>query len=101
MPAIGLGTFGSDHVPHAAVAAAVKDAASLGYRHFDCAAVYGNEDLIGESLQAVMRTGIKRDELWITRPDTHPDQPLHRTGSPAAPERAAAQAAANLDAAAG
>jgi len=27
MPAIGLGTFGSDHVPHAAVADAVKLAA--------------------------------------------------------------------------
>src|SRR5580658_5116000 len=66
MPAVGLGTFGSDHVPHASVAAAVKDAASLGYRHFDCAAVYGNEDLIGESLQVVMRSGIKREELWIT-----------------------------------
>lgn len=66
MPAIGLGTFGSDHVPHAAVAAAVRDAALLGYRHFDCAAVYGNEDLIGESLQQIMRSGINRDELWIT-----------------------------------
>jgi diketogulonate reductase-like aldo/keto reductase len=66
MPAIGLGTFGSDRVPHAAVAAAVKDAASLGYRHFDCASVYGNEDLIGESLQHLMRSGIKREELWIT-----------------------------------
>jgi diketogulonate reductase-like aldo/keto reductase len=66
IPAIGLGTFGSDHVPHAAVAAAVKDAGALGYRHFDCAAVYGNEDLIGESLQYLMRSGIQRDELWIT-----------------------------------
>jgi alcohol dehydrogenase (NADP+) len=66
MPVIGLGTFGSDHVSHAAVAAAVRDAASLGYRHFDCAAVYGNEDLIGEALQHVIRSGIKREELWIT-----------------------------------
>ncbi len=66
MPAIGLGTFGSDHVPHAAVAAAVKDAAALGYRHFDCASVYGNEDAIGDSLQQIMRSGIKREELWIT-----------------------------------
>jgi alcohol dehydrogenase (NADP+) len=66
MPAIGLGTFGSDYVPHAAVAAAVEDAACLGYRHFDCAAVYGNENLIGESLQHIMRSGIKREELWIT-----------------------------------
>ena len=37
MPAIGLGTFGSDHVSHDAVAEAVKYAASIGYRHFDCA----------------------------------------------------------------
>jgi len=66
MPAIGLGTFGSDHVPHAAVAAAVLDAAALGYRHFDCASVYGNEDLIGQSFQQIMRSGIKREELWIT-----------------------------------
>ena len=66
LPAIGLGTFGSDHVPHAAVAAAVLDAAALGYRHFDCASVYGNEDLIGQSFQQIMRSGIKREELWIT-----------------------------------
>ena len=66
MPAIGLGTFGSDHVSHPAVAAAVQDAAALGYRHFDCAAVYLNEDLIGDSLQAIMRSGIERDKLWIT-----------------------------------
>ena len=47
MPAIGLGTFGSDHVTADEVAAAVKDAALLGYRHFDCASVYGNEGRIG------------------------------------------------------
>jgi len=39
MPAIGLGTFGSDHVSADEVAAAVKDAAAVGYRHFDCASV--------------------------------------------------------------
>ena len=43
MPAIGLGTFGSDHVPAGEVAAAVEGAAAVGYRHFDCASVYGNE----------------------------------------------------------
>ncbi len=66
MPAIGLGTFGSDHVPAERVAAAVYDAILLGYRHIDCAAVYGNEHLIGESLERVIAAGVRRDELWIT-----------------------------------
>ena len=43
MPAVGLGTFGSDHVTPDQVADAVLGAAAVGYRHFDCASVYGNE----------------------------------------------------------
>jgi diketogulonate reductase-like aldo/keto reductase len=66
MPAIGLGTFGSDNVSAGEIAAAVKGAASIGYRHFDCASVYGNEAEIGASFEAILRGGIKREELWIT-----------------------------------
>ena len=66
MPAIGLGTFGSDHVSAAQIAEAVKVAARMGYRHFDCASVYGNEAQIGEALAEVIATGVKREELWIT-----------------------------------
>lgn len=66
IPAIGLGTFGSDHVSAAEVAEAVKGAAAVGYRHFDCASVYGNEREIGSSFEAIMNGGIKREELWIT-----------------------------------
>ncbi len=66
MPAIGLGTFGSDHTPPAEVAAAVLGAAAVGYRHFDCAAVYGNEHVVGQALAAVMAGGVAREELWIT-----------------------------------
>ena len=66
MPAIGLGTFGSDHVGPNEVAEAVKGAAAVGYRHFDCASVYGNEAAVGASLEAILRGGIRRDELWIT-----------------------------------
>lgn len=66
IPAIGLGTFGSDSVSGAEVAEAVIGAASVGYRHFDCASVYGNEDLIGQSLHTIIAGGIKREELWIT-----------------------------------
>jgi alcohol dehydrogenase (NADP+) len=66
MPAIGLGTFGSDHVSPADVAAAVLGAASVGYRHFDCAAVYGNEAKIGESFRTILAGGIARGDLWVT-----------------------------------
>ncbi len=47
MPAIGLGTFGSDRFSGEDIAAAVKEAIAVGYRHIDCAAVYDNEALIG------------------------------------------------------
>jgi len=66
MPAIGLGTFGSDHVSASQVAEAVKVAARIGYRHFDCASVYGNEAEIGGALADILATGIQREELWIT-----------------------------------
>jgi len=67
IPAIGLGTFGSDRFSGEDIAKAVLGAASVGYRHFDCAAVYGNEHLIGKSLRTILDSGlIRRDELWIT-----------------------------------
>lgn len=66
MPAIGLGTFGSDHVSPAQIAEAVIGAAAAGYRHFDCASVYGNEREIGAALEQIQRSGVRRDELWIT-----------------------------------
>jgi alcohol dehydrogenase (NADP+) len=66
MPAIGLGTFGSDYVTPGQVAEAVRGAAVFGYRHFDCASVYGNEDAVGASLEQIIRGGVKREELWIT-----------------------------------
>ena len=66
MPAIGLGTFGSDRVSADEIAAAVRGAAEIGYRHFDCASVYGNEDRIGGALGQAIAGGIPREEFWIT-----------------------------------
>ena len=65
MPAIGLGTFGSDHVSADEVGAAVLGAAEVGYRHFDCASVYGNERQVGAALETVRQGGVRREELWI------------------------------------
>jgi diketogulonate reductase-like aldo/keto reductase len=65
MPAIGLGTFGSDRVPADEVATAVEGALAAGYRHVDCASVYGNEDRVGAALAAAFRSGVPREEVWI------------------------------------
>jgi len=66
LPGLGLGTFGNDRYDGDTIAAAVKDAIGLGYRHIDCASVYGNEDRIGYSLTEVRKAGLDRKELWIT-----------------------------------
>jgi diketogulonate reductase-like aldo/keto reductase len=66
MPAIGLGTFGSDHISPEEMATAVKGAIEVGYRHLDCASVYGNEDRIGAALREVFGQGLRREELWVT-----------------------------------
>ena len=66
IPVIGLGTFGSDHVSSRQIAAAVLGAAKIGYRHFDCAAVYDNEPLIGDALKSLWNTFAPRQDFWIT-----------------------------------
>jgi alcohol dehydrogenase (NADP+) len=66
IPAVGLGTFGSDRFSGEQIAQAVQGAIALGYRHIDCASVYGNEPLVGQALQSAMAGGVGREELWIT-----------------------------------
>ncbi len=77
IPAVGLGTFGSDRFSGEDIAEAVKGAIAGGYRHIDCASVYGNEHLIGSSLREAMQGGIRREDLWITSKlwnDRHSEQ---------------------------
>ena len=66
IPAIGLGTFGSDRFTKEEVADAVLGAIANGYRHIDCASVYMNEPEIGEVLEIAIKGGVAREELWIT-----------------------------------
>ena len=66
IPKIGLGTFGSDKYSADQVSAAVVEAAEVGYRHFDCASVYGNEAQIGEAFRAIQANGIAREDMWVT-----------------------------------
>ena len=66
MPGIGLGTFGSDNYSPRRWRKPCVGAAQAGYRHFDCASVYGNEKEVGAALQDVLASGVPREELWIT-----------------------------------
>ncbi|WP_394993959.1 aldo/keto reductase [Emticicia sp.] len=64
MPALGLGTWKSTK---GEVYIAVRKAIEIGYRHFDCAFIYGNEHEIGQAIaDAIKQDGIKREDLWIT-----------------------------------
>ncbi|MFI3212686.1 MAG: aldo/keto reductase [Eubacteriales bacterium] len=66
IPCMGMGTFGSDRFSAEQVSAAVAGAIECGYRMFDCAACYGNEDQIGEVFKAAMDKGtVERKDLYI------------------------------------
>ena len=67
IPCIGMGTFGSDRFTPEQVSNAVAGAIRCGYRLFDCASVYGNEDLIGQVFAQALKEGVvKREELFVT-----------------------------------
>jgi 2,5-diketo-D-gluconate reductase B len=60
IPLIGLGTW---DLRGKSCARMVEQALSLGYRHIDTAAMYRNEDEVGEGLRA---SGVPRGEVFIT-----------------------------------
>lgn len=64
LDAIGLGTWKSEK---GEVTKAVKTALENGYKHIDCAAVYGNEAEVGDAFAEVFKNGkVKREDVWIT-----------------------------------
>ena len=60
IPQLGYGVF---KVPPAETERAVSEALEIGYRHIDTAAIYGNEEGVG---QALASSGIDRSELFVT-----------------------------------
>ena len=67
IPVLGLGTF---RLRGEECARVVAEAAELGYRHFDTAAMYDNEEDVGEGL---VRCGVKRSEIFVTTKVWHSD----------------------------
>ncbi|MDR2619843.1 MAG: aldo/keto reductase [Propionibacteriaceae bacterium] len=69
IPQLGFGTF---KIPPEDTERAVTEALSIGYRHIDTAAIYGNEEGVGKAIAA---SGLKRDEIFLTTKlwnDMHP-----------------------------
>ncbi|MFD1672087.1 aldo/keto reductase [Agrilactobacillus yilanensis] len=68
IPVVGFGTW---QTPSGAVAEqSVYDAIMAGYKHIDTATAYGNETSVGAGIK---RSGIKRDELFVTTKLWNPD----------------------------
>lgn len=63
IPALALGTWQSEP---GQVKDAVAHALKVGYKHIDCAFVYGNESEVGEGLKAAFENGVKREEIFVT-----------------------------------
>jgi diketogulonate reductase-like aldo/keto reductase len=60
IPKLGLGTW---FINDKDVVQAVKEAASIGYRHIDTAQAYGNESGVGEGIRAC---GVNREDMFVT-----------------------------------
>lgn len=64
LPSVGLGMW---KVPGQVCPELIEQAVAAGYRHFDCACDYGNEQECGAGLRAACDRGsITRDQLWVT-----------------------------------
>ena len=60
IPQIGLGVW---QTPNAEAAPAVRKALEVGYRHVDTAAIYENEEGVGEGIR---QSGVARRDIFLT-----------------------------------
>ncbi|WLR92373.1 aldo/keto reductase [Shinella zoogloeoides] len=68
IPQVGLGVW---QTPNDTAVTAVKAALSGGYRHIDTAAIYENEQGVGEGIRA---SGVSRGEIFLTTKLWNSDQ---------------------------
>ncbi|ODT79450.1 MAG: oxidoreductase [Pelagibacterium sp. SCN 64-44] len=73
IPQIGLGVW---KTPNDSAVAAVSAALQAGYRHIDTAAVYQNEEGVGQGMEA---SGVARGEIFLTTKVWNDDQGFDQT----------------------
>lgn len=67
MPVIGFGTAAPKQYTKEQAGEATKVAISVGYRHIDCAFIYGNEVEVGRAINAKIADGtVKREDIFYT-----------------------------------
>lgn len=64
IPSLGFGTWNLDK---SNVTEAVSAALEAGYRHIDCATIYGNQKEVGKGIaDGLKKAGVNRTDIWIT-----------------------------------
>ncbi|GLS23180.1 dehydrogenase [Labrys miyagiensis] len=64
IPAVGFGTLIPDLL---ATRQATRTALDVGFRHFDCAERYRNEEAVGDALQEALKAGtVRREDVFVT-----------------------------------
>ncbi|XP_053572217.1 aldo-keto reductase family 1 member C15-like [Bombina bombina] len=67
MPVVGFGTYAPEKFDKSLAEEATKVAIEVGYRHIDCAFIYGNEQEVGRAVKEKIADGtVKRDDLFYT-----------------------------------
>ncbi|NBD25200.1 aldo/keto reductase [Paenibacillus glycinis] len=78
MPGFGLGVFKVQEGDE--LVQAVKAAIKHGYRSIDTAAIYGNEQGVGQGIrEALQENGLRREELFVTSKVWNADQGYEST----------------------
>ncbi|KAI3454353.1 hypothetical protein Pfo_011016 [Paulownia fortunei] len=68
MPTLGLGTAAHPMPPPDQLTSILIEAIASGYRHFDTAASYGTEEVVGRAVAAAVERGLikNRDQVFVT-----------------------------------
>ena len=64
IPHLGFGTWNLDK---SNASEAVSTALEAGYRHLDCATIYGNQKQVGKGIEdGLKKANLTRSDIWVT-----------------------------------